>query len=116
MSVAKKPNYTVTEGRLWEILFGKWDHPPCRYRHLDVRTYTGDEEYPDNAPVEAGTYIVLQTRTGGGNRKDYKCCYKSLWNHPQFVEDWDWEGDETYAEFAFAIPDEHRTEVLGISD
>jgi hypothetical protein len=99
--------------RLCEILFKNCDHPPCRFRGVDVRTYTGSEKYPDTAPV-VGTYIVVCTRTGGGNRKDYKCCYKSMWNHPLFVDDWDWEGDETYAEFAFAIPDEHKDEVLAM--
>lgn len=110
----KEPVYTVTEARLHEILFKDWDHLPCRWRHTYLRTYTGDEKYPDEVPVEPGTYIVVETRTGGGNRKDYKCCYKSLWNHPLFVDDWDFDWDETYAGFAFAIPDEHRDEVLAV--
>lgn len=110
----KEPAYTITEERLNEILFKDWDHWPCRWRHTYLRTYTGDEKYPDEVPVEPGTYIVVETRTGGGNRKDYKCCYKSLWNHPLFVDDWDFDWDETYAGFAFAIPEEHRQEVLAV--
>jgi hypothetical protein len=52
--------------------------------------------------------IILLTRNGGGNREEYKQCFKSLRKHPNYLDDWDCDWDRTYAEISFSIPDGHE--------
>lgn len=59
-------------------------------------------------------FIVVFTRTGGGNRDEYDVdehpygspTNNNLRNHPYYVSDRDAEYDSTYALFFFSIPHE----------
>ena len=54
--------------------------------------------------TEDGQTIILLTRTGGPNRQDYieRCLF--LRAHPDFLEEVDAAGDETFAEFHYKLP------------
>ena len=63
------------------------------------------KEVKDNDQIlSKGTYIILLTRNGGGNREQYQSCLDNLATHPNHVKDWDCDWDHTYAEIAFTIP------------
>jgi hypothetical protein len=53
-----------------------------------------------------GEFIVVHTRTGGGNRGEYACENEALRGMPGFVCDRDSEFDCTYADFYFKPPAE----------
>ena len=53
-----------------------------------------------------GTYIVVHTRTGGGNREDYETENDAMAAHPWYAHDEDDEFDSTYANFYFKPPAE----------
>ena len=52
-----------------------------------------------------GEYIVLLTRTGGGNRSEYEFENHALTQWPNYVRNMDSAMDSTYAEFYFRMPD-----------
>lgn len=68
--------------------------------------------YVRHVPEYGGTYIILLTRNGGGNREDYQDSFDSLETHPNYVDNWDCDWDCTYAEICFSIPEVHREEVM----
>lgn len=59
--------------------------------------------------------ITIHTRTGGGNRDDYRDENASLTRLPGYRGDSDDEGDCTYANFEFVVPDEWRSDVANLS-
>lgn len=85
-----------------------------------------------------GEYIVIHTRTGGGNRCFYDCeerCRRNYpeyfdsedhtpsgpWNedmraHPSFVYDEDDDFDCTYADWYFSFPPEYADDLRAIRD
>lgn len=93
--------------RLDEIL-GLCNYDTGRERDIYVCNYT------DHDHVADGTYIVLLTRNGGGNREEYESSFESLQEHPNYVTDWDCDWDRTYAEICFSIPEEHVEEVTNM--
>lgn len=62
-----------------------------------------------------GTHIVVHTRTGGGNRKDYGAENVAMALHPWYVRDNDDDFDSTYADFFF-LPPAHIAETLTKAD
>lgn len=55
--------------------------------------------------------IVVYTRTGGGNRKDYIKQNNEMTMHRYYVRDQDDDLDSTYALFYFKIPTEYEDEL-----
>lgn len=55
-------------------------------------------------------YIVVLTRTGGGNREDYQYVFDTISDHPWYSHDSDCSFDCTYAEIYFKIPDDKMEE------
>ena len=51
-----------------------------------------------------GPYIVVYTRTGGGNRETYQEQNAALRAAEGFVDDWDDSLDSTYAHWAYHVP------------
>lgn len=55
-----------------------------------------------------GNSIKVYTRTGGGNRKEYKENWKEIRNHNLYIKDYDDDFDETYAYIEFNIPEKYK--------
>lgn len=52
-----------------------------------------------------GTVIVtVKTRTGGGNRDDYREIIRTIRNHKYYMKDYEETFDNTYAHFVFHVP------------
>lgn len=52
--------------------------------------------------------IILLTRTGGDNREAYKEQNDAIRNMPDFVTDFDWDEDTTFAYWIFDVPAKWR--------
>jgi hypothetical protein len=52
-------------------------------------------------------HIVVHTRCGGNNRRDYKGVFKEMRAHPLFSHEHDEDYDCTYCNFYFKHPDEY---------
>lgn len=52
-------------------------------------------------------YIVVLTRTGGGNRPDYEESNAALTAVPGFVDGLDWDQDSTYALWRYHVPEKY---------
>lgn len=55
-----------------------------------------------------GTKIIVYTRLGGSNRKDYRQIITDIRRHPNYIRDYDDKFDNTYAYFEFSVPDEYK--------
>lgn len=64
---------------------------------------------------EDGSEIIIHTRTGGGNREGYWEQNAALTKLPGYKCDYDDEGDNTYANFEFEVPEEWRQDVQNLS-
>lgn len=62
---------------------------------------------------EEGTEVIIYTRTGGNNRRDYEDSNAKLRKLKGFIVDEDDGFDDTYALFRYSIPEKYRTS-LGI--
>ena len=51
-------------------------------------------------------YIVIYTRTGGGNREEYEDQNQEMGTHPLYVSDWDDDFDSTFAHFKYRVPED----------
>jgi len=60
-----------------------------------------------------GTKIILLTRNGGGNRKDY--FPEKIVNHPNYITDYDDDFDCTYACIEFSVPEQFKELVSKLS-
>lgn len=58
--------------------------------------------------------IVIYTRTGGGNREEYKSQNDAMKFHKHYLRDEDDSFDKTYALFHFAIPEEIKANCLDL--
>jgi hypothetical protein len=58
-----------------------------------------------------GQSIVIYTRTGGGNRIEFKNENQNMRKWPGYLRDEDDSFDTTYALFHFAIPDEIKKDI-----
>lgn len=57
---------------------------------------------------KAGDKIIVYTRCGGGNRKEYDRVFEIMKRHPNYLRDYDDSGDETYAYIEFSVPDKYK--------
>lgn len=55
-----------------------------------------------------GSRIIVLTRLGGANRKDYRQVFTNMKRHPNYIKDYDDNFDNTYAYFEFSVPDEYK--------
>lgn len=55
-----------------------------------------------------GSVIIVYTRLGGPNRKDYKQFITNLRKHPNYMKDYDDDYDDTYAYFEFSVPEKYE--------
>jgi len=60
---------------------------------------------------EDGTYIVFCGRVGGGNRDYYEDVWRDAYRHDWLVTAREDEGDSTYANFTFRVPEDRTKEL-----
>ena len=64
--------------------------------------------YRDIYLNKAGDKIIVFTRCGGSNRKDYPEVFREMHKHPNYIRDYDDDFDKTYAYIEFSIPDKYK--------
>lgn len=72
-----------------------------------------DFEFPRLRSVTLRTnfpMVRVETRSGGGNRRDYEEEIQECRDHPNFVRDRDEEYDPTYMTFEYRISEENLRE------
>lgn len=57
---------------------------------------------------KAGDKIIVYTRCGGGNRKEYDRVFEIMKRHPNYLRDYDDTQDNTYAYIEFSVPDKYK--------
>jgi hypothetical protein len=82
------------------------------------------ERHPDEYPRFRDCFIEQEegkepeihvyTRVGGGNRND-GFGEEELYKHPNFLRTWDDDFDNTYATYAFSVPEEWREDFKKVS-
>lgn len=55
-----------------------------------------------------GDKIIVYTRCGGLNRKEYSRVFEMMKKHPNYLRDYDDKNDNTYAYIEFSIPDRYK--------
>lgn len=65
---------------------------------------------------DEGIRICVFTRVGGGNRHDYEQEITELQAMEGYIEDHDWEQDNTYAIFYFYVPEKFKDDCLKIQN
>jgi len=90
---------------LLEVLhFDLKEKPECLGRFRDI------------ALMPNGEMIVLITRNGGGNRKQYQYVFDDFKKlHPYFIKDYDDPFDNTYAYAFFSVPKEHQAKCIELA-
>lgn len=89
---------------LYNLLFGQNETAPALLALLNQVANLDPPRYRDC--YFDGEYIVVHTRTGGGNREDYELENAAMTEHPWYVDDADDDFDCTYADFRFRPPPE----------
>jgi hypothetical protein len=74
----------------------------------------GFVRYRDTTVMENFSLLKITTRTGGGNRLEYKETIRDIRDHSLYVDDCDWPADETYAWFYLRIPESKRGAVRAL--
>lgn len=64
--------------------------------------------FRDIMVMENFSLIKITTRTGGGNRLDYKENIRDIRDHSLYVDDCDWSVDNTYAWWYLRVPEPKR--------
>jgi hypothetical protein len=72
------------------------------------------DRYRDKMVMENFSLLKITTRTGGGNRLEYKETIRDIRDHSLYVDDCDWPTDETYAWFYLRIPESKRGAVRAL--
>lgn len=86
---------------------------PASFYILPMLGEKHPEEYPRFRDCFVDTEneqpeIHLYTRVGGGNREDYEEQIEELRKHPNYLRDFDDDFDNTFATFAFSVPEEFK--------
>jgi len=90
---------------LYNVCFGVSFAAPALLEMLGIRA----QEVPRFRDAYlSGNYIVIHTRTGGGNRADFVARNEQLRQLPGFVRDADAPNDCTFANFYYEIPPQAR--------
>ena len=74
----------------------------------------GFDRYRDTTVMENFSLLKITSRTGGGNRLEYKETIRDIRDHSLYVDDCDWPADETYAWFYLRIPESKRDAVRAL--
>ena len=64
--------------------------------------------------MENFSLVKIMTRTGGGNRLDYKETIRDIRDHSLYIDDCDCPSDETYAWFYLCIPESKKSAVRAL--
>lgn len=59
-------------------------------------------------------FLIIHTRNGAGNRRDYEDVFETMSEHPWYSYDADDEFDPTYANIYFKIPDDKFSSLIGL--
>lgn len=74
-----------------------------------TRSKTKDDQFGiPTMESDHSDVITVYTRTGGGNRENYKSEIESMRAMPGFIDDCDDSFDNTFASFVFKVPEEWR--------
>lgn len=66
------------------------------------------ERYRDIYLNKEGDKIIVYTRCGGGNRREYGRMFEIMKRHPNYLRDYDDSFDSTYAYIEFSVPDKYK--------
>ena len=92
---------------LYNKLFGENEDAIALLGMLSL-TKQDFERYRDVYLNKEGTKIIVLTRVGGDNRKDYKDVFKNMKKHPNYIKNYDDKFDKTYAYFEFDVPEKYQ--------
>ena len=92
---------------LYNKLFGENEDATALLGMLSL-TRKDFERYRDVYLNKKGTKMIVLTRIGGGNRKDYKDVFKNIKKHPEYIKNYDDKFDKTYAYFEFDVPEKYK--------
>lgn len=92
---------------LYNKLFGENEDATALLGMLSL-TRQDFERYRDVYLNKKGTKIIVLTRIGGDNRKDYKDVFKNIKKHPEYIKSYDDKFDKTYAYFEFNVPEKYK--------
>lgn len=70
-------------------------------------TLSDFERFRDIYLCDGGENIIVYTRLGGGNRKDYQQVYEKVKKSPLYLTDYDDEMDNTYSYIKFRVPEDY---------
>lgn len=90
---------------MYNMLFGYDELAPTLMAALKIDPKDVGR-YRDCYLNEDGSFIVVLTRTGGGNRAEYKEANRELAKHTLYADDEDDGFDSTYAYFYFNVPND----------
>lgn len=62
-----------------------------------------------------GEKIIVYTRCGGDNRFEYDKVFEAIEGHPQYIQDYDDDYDETYCYFEFYVPEQYKREASNMA-
>lgn len=92
---------------LYTRLFGENEDAVALLGMLSL-TRNEFQRYRDVYLNKEGTKIIVLTRLGGGNRKEYKQVFKNMKKHPYYIKNYDDKFDKTYAFFEFKVPEKYE--------
>ena len=95
----------------YEILYGHNPYALVLLKALDRKVDDFDRFRDATVGPE---HIVITTRTGGGNRPDYRDNWRDIRKMPFYDYDEDAEWDYTYAEIFFTFPPKYKEELEAI--
>lgn len=100
---------------LYNMLFGlnRAAVPLLKVLNVD---HTTVPRFRDCFLNEAGTEIIIYTRSGGGNRDEYAELNRMMMEIPGYLRDEDDSYDNTYALFYYEIPEQHRETCLMLAN
>ena len=92
---------------LYNQLFGENEDAMALLGMLSL-TRNDFQRYRDVYLNKEGNKIIVLTRIGGDNAKDYRQVYMNMRRHKYYIKDYDDEFDNTYAYFEFKVPKEYE--------
>lgn len=91
---------------LYNFLFGVNNETPILLGMLSLNMEYFSR-FRDVELIANGTKIQVLTRTGGGNREDYKENWEKIRANQFYITDYDDDFDSTYAYIEFKVPEQY---------
>lgn len=91
---------------LYNFLFGVNNETPILLGMLSLNMEYFSR-FRDVELIANGTKIQVLTRTGGGNREDYKENWEKIRANQFYITDYDDDFDSTYAYIVFKVPEQY---------